>query len=146
MPFAPIDVEAEIKKRCEKSPEFKRLWEEREKINFNDIDASIYNALAKILDKNKFLSFFHNHNLKFFRQLINKHNLVSENENVFEVICKIYYNLGGFNLPEKFEEKTKKGLCIRKIDYAQKVGEFIKENFDDVKTSYYNGKLVVNVP
>ena len=109
------------------------LWEEREKINFNDIDASIYNALAKILDKNKFLSFFHNHNLKFFRQLINKHNLVSENENVFEVICKIYYNLGGFNLPEKFEEKTKKGLCIREIDYAQKVGEFIKENFGNDK-------------
>lgn len=31
MPFVEFDVEAEIKRQCEKSPEFKRLWEERQK-------------------------------------------------------------------------------------------------------------------
>ena len=54
MPFVEIDVEAEIKKRCEKSSEFKRLWEEREKErNENQFFADTIQGICEAIEIEK---------------------------------------------------------------------------------------------
>lgn len=84
--------------------------------------ADFYNQFIASLPREKAEAFIKNHNFTFFKQLdyyenpfINKYNLY-----------KVLYNLGAFEPPIVKENG-------KKVDYAQKVVEFIKEKVDLTK-------------
>lgn len=53
MPFMPINVKDEIQKQCETDPEFKQLWEEKEKENLR---SKKYETFNEMYDNDDFLS------------------------------------------------------------------------------------------
>ena len=86
---------------------------------------SLYKTLFAKLDRKKFDEFFIERNIKFFKQL----DIMEFEGKNFEALCKIYYNLGGFLQPrEEIHISKNKNEIKQVVDYAQKVGEFIKEN------------------
>lgn len=112
---------------------FVSLWEERENIQLYNKDANVLNSMCSILDREKFADLYHNHNFKFFNQ-VKFGEKREETEISYLTFCKMFYNLGGFNLPVVENVTTKSGKQKEvKIDYAQKVGEFIKAHFGEKK-------------
>ena len=77
-------------------------------------------------EKEDFLAFVKDKNINFFKNLklpMDKYSFVNRLN-----FYKLYYNLGGFMKPVEEVRTTKKGHKITKeVDYAQMVGEFLKE-------------------
>lgn len=102
------------------------LWDERDRLNLSSKDARMYNTMYTLLGGERFAKFYHNCNLNFFRQI--EKYFADEKKMSYQLFCKMFYNLGGFEKPIVEIAKTKSGnLVERKVDYAQRVGEFLKE-------------------
>ncbi len=126
------------------------LWNERKFLQkIVDEDDMVPDLLIMIneqLGKDGLKQFFseNKNNLKFFKQI--KINASSEDKRAF---CKLYYNLGGFEPRYKYVKKDKNGNeTIVEINYAQKVGEFLKEMtklhpkfFEDSKENFSKMQL-----
>lgn len=112
------------------------VWDKRK--NFmadikNDNLLRLYNLIYKELESEDFAEFFNAKNVKFFKQLP---NLPKEDED-FNAFCRFYYNLGGFLAPVEETHTSKAGKEItEKVDYAQIVGEFLKEQLEQEKNIF----------
>lgn len=105
------------------------LWDKKDKLETelqNKNIIKLYNCLVKELGKDGFVKFWNNKNIKFFKQIEN----LPEGDDDFNAFCKFYYNLGGFSLPIQEEIINKSGnKIVKEVNYAQIVGEFMKEYF-----------------
>ena len=109
---------------------------------------NLYNFLRRNLFICELEEFIEYKNLKIFKQFdfTKGTPIVKINRDAF---CKLYYNLGGFLPPITQEGVTKSGNSfVKKVDYAQKVGEFLKEvmkngqlNMDFMHTMFGDMKL-----
>ncbi len=94
----------------------------------------VYNYLCTQLNKENFLNFVKNKNMKFFNKIHINDKLKEKSFNDF---IKFYYNLGGFLQPITKKRKTKSGNEIEiTIDYAQKIEEFITNALTQIKLSF----------
>ena len=106
-------------------------WDKKEKIlqeiENNEKITILYNTLYQHMSPQQFSDFVDNKNMKFFNQLC-KLNI---NSQAFESVCKIFYNLGGFNYPVQETRISKSGNKITQdVDYAQIACEFLKEKIN----------------
>lgn len=112
------------------------VWDKRK--NFmadikNENLLRLYNLIYKELESEVFAEFFNAKNVKFFKHLP---NLPKEDED-FNAFCRFYYNLGGFLAPVEETHTSKTGKEItEKVDYAQIVGEFLKEQLEQEKNIF----------
>ncbi len=122
------------------------LWEERGKLLKevqNKNISRLYNMLFKELKEEEFNKFWHEKNIKFFKQL----EFPEDFDLGFEPFCRFYYNLGGFTLPQKEEHLSKSGKKVVKcVDYAQRLGEFVKEELKKennifIRSNEFFGKM-----
>ncbi len=102
-------------------------WDKKNKILKeikNEKIAILYDTLFENMTPEQFNDFVDNKNMKFFNQLCAL-NVIGH---AFECLCKIFYNLGGFNYPVQETRTSKSGNKITQtVDYAQIAGEFLKE-------------------
>ncbi len=120
------------------------LWDDRKLLQKllaeDNMVAELLNMVYIEKGKSGLKTFFdeNKNNLKFFRQL--KIDTTVEDQRAF---CKLYYNLGGFEPNHQEVKKGKDGSeTIIEVNYAQKVGEFLKEfaktHPQMIKNSYEN--------
>lgn len=129
------------------------LWDKRKKLLGEVKKAKLrdfYQNMYLTLDNEKFRDLMKNLNLKFYKK-ISILNLVDENNinrppisEMSEVFSLFYYNLGGFNAPQKEKRISKSGNEVEvNVDYAQRVGEFFKNQLE--KKNIRLGKLIENL-
>lgn len=103
-----------------------QYWDIKEKLVNSNIDNNtilILNKYYEILSPEQFKNVLEKGNLKFIRQIIKDTRITTKDE-----FFKLFYNLGGLMRPQIFRRTSKSGNVIEeKVDYAQKVCEFMKE-------------------
>lgn len=101
-----------------------KYWDYKDTLLKEQNNANVcnfYNIFAYQLKEKEFKEFLNSHNFTFFK----KFDLTNKNPKDLESFYKFYYNLGGFSEPVMVGGK--------KIDYAQKVGEFFLEKMAKTK-------------
>ena len=116
------------------------LWDERTQLQKllaeDSMIADLINMVYLEQGDDGLRTFFaeNKNNLKFFKQI--KLDAPQEDRQAF---CKFYYNLGGFVTHYQETRKDKHGKeSVVDINYAQKVGEFLKEMIKEYPSFFRN--------
>ncbi len=119
----------------------KLLWDKRNKLEsdikkaeIRDFYVYMFENLQQKLPTEEFEDFMKNANLTFYKKMSVLKMIDTNNPmrtpigQMSKQFCTLYYNLGGFDQPQKEKRISKSGKEIEvTVDYAQRTGEFFRE-------------------